>query len=494
MRDLVYKEFELVEGTAGYDQIWHDLDMLFRVWFFDVSNPDAVMDGALPELIERGPYVYDMKVEKDVIKIDEEADEMDFYTIRTYYFNKKLSFGSEDDEITIINSAYMGTIGTIVAAFPSFLKKLGNNIQKLYPGMYDIFARGKVSDVLFGGLPMECDPNKYKELKLICSFLTGKKPAVITDTEVPGVYKWSFFRRLNGTRQGPLTVNRGVKNKTRLGDTTAYKGKRVQSIWKSEECNAVLGTDSVTWPPMEKTLDYVHVFEPQICRWIKTDYKEEVTIHNLMGDRYELNEKPWSPEESLCYCPVVKKQPVCPPSGLVDLTPCLEAPIFYSEPHFMHGDPALLEYAKGLRPDPSLHATFVTIEPLSGIPLSGSKKSQLNVKVIQSPVVEILSNVTEGYFPILWVEEGKNATLASLGERLQIERIIKLLAYMVHVPLVIGIFVILKAFYLQSYAGGSKPKFEPVENLDSVLVRQNPRLDKPRVSVSQRIRTRVNRF
>lgn len=85
---------------------------------------------------------------------------------------------------------------------------------------------------------------------------------------------------------------------------------------------------------------------------------------------------------------------------------CLkEAPIFYSEPHFMHGDPSLLEYAKGLQPNASLHATFITIEPSSGIPLSGSKKSQLSVKLLNSPTVEFLKNVTEGYFPIFWSEE-----------------------------------------------------------------------------------------
>lgn len=42
----------------GYQEIWSDLDLYFRVWMFDVANPDDVMEGALPELIERGPYVY----------------------------------------------------------------------------------------------------------------------------------------------------------------------------------------------------------------------------------------------------------------------------------------------------------------------------------------------------------------------------------------------------------------------------------------------------
>lgn len=90
---------------------------------------------------------------------------------------------------------------------------------------------------------------------------------------------WIYFSnmQLNGTRQGPLRVNRGVKNKTLLGDTTAFKGKHVQTLWKSEDCNIVIGTDSITWAPMEKTLDYVNVFEPQICRWAYHEKSHELT-------------------------------------------------------------------------------------------------------------------------------------------------------------------------------------------------------------------------
>ena len=54
-----------------------------------------------------------MHVKKDVLKIHEEDDEMDFTTIKSYQFNKELSNGNEDDEVTILNSAYMGIILTV---------------------------------------------------------------------------------------------------------------------------------------------------------------------------------------------------------------------------------------------------------------------------------------------------------------------------------------------------------------------------------------------
>lgn len=78
-------------------------------------------------------------------------------------------------------------------------------------------------------------------------------------------------------------------------------------------------------------------------------------------------------------------------------------PIILSEPHFLHADPEVLNYARGLVPNEDLHKTYIVIEPYTGTPLSGQKKTQLNLKLTRQPV-ELLSNVSEGYFPIMWCE------------------------------------------------------------------------------------------
>ena len=54
-----------------------------------------------------------MPVKKDILKIHEEDDEMDFTTTRTYHFNRDLSNGNEDDEVTVLNSAYVGILSTV---------------------------------------------------------------------------------------------------------------------------------------------------------------------------------------------------------------------------------------------------------------------------------------------------------------------------------------------------------------------------------------------
>lgn len=75
-----------------------------------------------------------------------------------------------------------------------------------------------------------------------------------------------------------------------------------------------------------------------------------------------------------------------------------------SEPHFLHGDPSLSSIIEGLNPVEDLHATYITIEPLTGVPLSGFKRMQLNMMLRQAPV-HLLSNVTNGFFPLLWIQE-----------------------------------------------------------------------------------------
>lgn len=78
-------------------------------------------------------------------------------------------------------------------------------------------------------------------------------------------------------------------------------------------------------------------------------------------------------------------------------------PVILSEPHFLHGDPQLLSYAQGLNPDERVHGTYIVIEPYTGTPLSGQKKTQLNLELKKQPV-KLLSNVSEGFFPLMWCE------------------------------------------------------------------------------------------
>ncbi|OAD59694.1 Sensory neuron membrane protein 2 [Eufriesea mexicana] len=381
------------------------MHLTFACYLFNVTNPDEVMRGSYPNLAEVGPITYDEIYEKQVMSVDEESDEITYITRSTYTFNKYLSLNiTKRNKINILNPAYIGTISMLSSLPPDIMKRYGNDIPKLFPNRSSIFLKASPMEILFDGVKVSCNLKKFPELDMVCKTLISNPPPVLRETDREGIYLLSIFQRMNYTFRGPFSVNRGLKDITRLGDITSYKGKRVQTLWSSDSCNTVRGTDTITWAPLVEPLPFVSTFVPELCRTVEADYEDEVSIHGLTGSRFVMKERTWLKNETECYCVEVNHVPQCLPQGLIDVTECQGVPVILSEPHFLHGDPQLLTYAQGLSPDESVHGTYIVIEPYTGTPLSGEKKTQLNLELKKQPV-KLLSNVSEGFFPLMWTVE-----------------------------------------------------------------------------------------
>ncbi|XP_043254647.1 sensory neuron membrane protein 2-like [Colletes gigas] len=360
------------------------------------------MQGKNPRLVEYGPFVYNELFEKQVIDVDEENDEITYTTRSTYTFNKRRSLMvSSHDKVTILNPAYIGSILTLTSLPADFMKKYGDNIPKLFQNRTSIFLKAKATDILFDGVKVSCNLRKFPELNLICKTMQSKPPPVLRQTDKEGVFLLSIFQRINDTIRGPYTVNRGLRNISLMGYSTAFKGEREQEIWHSESCNKVRGSDSIIWAPLVKPTSTVVSFSPDLCRSMEADYEKEIAVHGIVGSKFVMQERVWHANQTQCYCPVVNNEAQCLPQGLIDESQCQMLPVIFSEPHFLHGDPQLLDYARGLKPDKKLHETYIAIEPLTGTPISGQKSTQINMKLTKQPV-KLLANVNEGYFPILW--------------------------------------------------------------------------------------------
>ncbi|XP_063975264.1 sensory neuron membrane protein 2-like [Diachasmimorpha longicaudata] len=406
----IHEIVQLREENDNY-RVFLKLTVFFRVWLFEVTNPEAVMAGDNPSLREIGPFVYDLHIEKHVIRVDEAADEINFTVTKTYFFNQKESGDlTEDTVVTVLNFAYLGTIQKIISLAATFLKKIGPIIHQIFPGVVSPFLTAKAGEIIFSGLPLDCT-NVDKALNLICNVLKGNPPPLLKKTDTPGLFLYSLFYRVNGTVQGPFTVNRGIKNIYSLGNTTSFKNMRVTNYWANETCNVVRGTDAITWPPMPKKLSKIQGYEPQLCRSLNLSFMKEVMLNTLMGYQYKLTADVWNQKDMECYCPRNKKKVMeCLPSGLMDIDKCQEVPVIFSEPHFLHASSELLDYAQGLHPSEEKHKTFIVLDPLTGAPISGSKKIQLNMKMSSIPTVPWFTNVSDGYFPLLWAEEVSPST------------------------------------------------------------------------------------
>ncbi|XP_076673492.1 sensory neuron membrane protein 2 [Andrena cerasifolii] len=320
---IIRQNIPLIDGTVNYQAWSSPINLLFSCYLFNVTNPDDVMRGDKPNFVECGPFTYDVLLEKEIIDVDEETDEITYMAKSTYTFNKYKSLNlSRSDKVTILNPAYIGTILTLATLPAQLMEKYGDDIPKLFTNRSSIFLKARPVDILFNGVKVSCNVNKFPELKLICKTLAAKPPPVLRATEKEGVYFLSIFQRINATLSGPFSTNRGLKNLTQLGDTTSFKGKRVQTFWSSESCNKIRGTDTITWAPLVEPLPSVSTFIPELCRSIDADYELDLSINGLIGSRYVMKERVWFLNETECYCAVVQKKKECLPQGLIDVAEC----------------------------------------------------------------------------------------------------------------------------------------------------------------------------
>ncbi|XP_020706323.2 sensory neuron membrane protein 2-like isoform X2 [Athalia rosae] len=436
----------LKEGSLGF-KLWKTVDLQFKAYLFNVANPTEVQEkGDAAILVEYGPYVYDEHIEKIVIGVDESTDTIEYMVLRTLFFNGTKSGNlSETDEVTILNPAYLGIIHTLANMFPAFVGRFGNSIPLLFPDSNSIFVKGQVKDILFDGLPLICDSATHRELNLICSFLKTKRPPILRTTPDAGVYAYSFFNKINSTTEGPYTAFRGTKDRYRAGDLSKFKGSAYSDDGSMKNCSIIKGSDSLYWPPIKSRESTLFSFISDLCS-------------GLMGHRYSPSENMWNGSDSSCYCTMAPNGSAnCPTRGLLDLTKCQGAPILMSWPHFLYGAESILSSIRGIRPDPKKHAAYVIIEPLTGTPLVGTKKMQLNM-ILQQQQVRLLANVSRAVFPLVWVDEGLTVPTKLLAPIVVVHRVRRVLEFITWILLLFGILLIVHSCWMNAgrrYIGGS---------------------------------------
>ncbi|KAK3907484.1 Scavenger receptor class B member 1 [Frankliniella fusca] len=177
----------------------------------------------------------------------------------------------------------------------------------------------------------------------------------------------------------------------------------------SSRCNTIRGaTEGILFPPNMRPDMSFSVYRKAFCRTLPLQFVREGPTpdqvpaywYTLRDDAFETADV--NPDNN-CYCrPSVAP---CLPRGLSDLTPCYyDIPAAVSLPHFYKADESLLEQIDGLRPNGSLHATTLAIQPRVGVPLIANIRVQTNLVVHKTkgnPRVAPFNNLT---LPIFWVD------------------------------------------------------------------------------------------
>ncbi|XP_024901265.1 scavenger receptor class B member 1 [Pteropus alecto] len=342
--------------------MWKEIPIpfYFSAYFFDIVNPNEILQGEKPQVRQRGPYVYRGGKSKaravnrltpghsascilalQGASVMMEDKPMSLKLIMTLLFT------------TFNERAFMNrTVGEIMWGYEDPLMQL---INKYFPNMF------------------------------------------------PFKGKFGLFAEFNNSDSGLFTVFTGIKNFSRIHLVDKWNGVSKVNYWHSDQCNMINGTSGQMWAPFMTPESSLEFYSPEACRSMKLIYEEEGTFEGIPTYRFKApntlfaNGTVYPPNEG--FCP-------CLESGIQNVSTCrFNAPLFLSHPHFYNADPVLAEAVLGLNPNEKDHSLFLDIHPVTGIPMNCSVKLQLSLYVKAIRGIGQTGQIKPVVLPLLWFEE-----------------------------------------------------------------------------------------
>jgi len=244
-------------------------------------------------------------------------------------------------------------------------------------------------------------------------------------------HTFGLFYPKNETLTAPLEVKTGVGDSSQFGLVVSWNNKTELNFWNENKfCNMINGSDGSLFAPFVPRDRILRLFSPEMCRSLYLEYRQDIDFHGIPGYRFQVpKEMLDSSEENQCFCvnPGHNNKD-CPKGGVMDLSVCRNgAPIMMSQAHFLDGSDDYIHGVEGLNPDPAIHATFIDLEPNTGLILNVRKRMQVNFVLKPNTVSSHFAEVREVLYPIVWVDEG--ASMPEATREAIKSMIVKPLAY-----------------------------------------------------------------
>lgn len=387
---------------------------MYKVYFFNVSNPDDVQRGAKPIVKEIGPYVYTQyRTKLDITRAD---DILSYYQYQHFEFDEEASAPlTQTDPITIVNLPLM-SVATIAEYYTGEsslgLKLFDSTIPTIFDEPSSIFTTTTPKEFLFDGVYLMCNSLGFVT-SIICNIIGTYAPKMMTRVE-DGRFRFSFYGYKNATRGDYYSMNDGMFDIDQLGDIVAWENSSTVNTWSEDgNCNKIHGSDGGTFPPFRTTQSVLHHFNTDICRAVSASYSRKITYSGIETNRYEVDEttftSPSNYSENSCFClnrtKGITGDDGCLLDGGMELWECQGAPVVISMPHFYLANEIYQNGVDGLKPDKSLHTMFLDVEPMSGVLLHAAKKAQVNIFIRPIDQISLTANLPTALMPVLWMDE-----------------------------------------------------------------------------------------
>ncbi|XP_070625471.1 scavenger receptor class B member 1 isoform X3 [Bos indicus] len=424
IKQQVLKNVRIDPNSLSFN-MWKEIPVPFylSVYFFNIVNPEGIIQGQKPQVQEHGPYVYREFRHKSNITFNNN-DTVSFLEYRSYQFQPDKSRGQESDYIVMPNILVLSA-SMMMENRPGLLK-LMMTLAFSTLGQR-AFMNRTVGEIMWG----YDDPL----IHLINQYFPNS---------LPFKGKFGLFAELNNSDSGLFTVFTGVKNFSRIHLVDKWNGVSKVNYWHSDQCNMINGTSGQMWAPFMTPESSLEFYSPEACR-------EKASLR--------------VPDSSFH----------------------ADAPLFLSHPHFYNADPVLAEAVSGLHPNPKEHSLFLDIHPVTGIPMNCSVKLQLSLFVKSVKGIGQTGNIQPVVLPLMWFEESgamEGETLETFY--IQLVLMPKVLHYAQYVLLALGCVLLLIPIIYQirsqekcylfwiSFKKGSKDK-EAVQAYSEFLMTSAPK-------------------
>ncbi|KAL3280955.1 hypothetical protein HHI36_004180 [Cryptolaemus montrouzieri] len=419
----------LVRGT---DQ-WHRFKQLpfnltYNVSIFEVSNAEDVINkGDRPNLTEKGPYVYDEIIRKVNIVFNEDNETITYQRKTELYFNQEISGPnlSENDTVKMINPAYVAILQMVKMILPEvILITTKKGIQSCMNAMFEdglLMTNYTVRQLLFDGYKI-CDFNNKKctvlGISLCKEFINRSKSIeeVIDKTTNEHYMKFSFLNYKIDLFDGVYNVETGTEDINEVGNIKNWDYSNYSTFWGEDHntCNVIKGTDGTLYAPHVTEDSQIYAYSTDICRNTKMEYNGPGSYKDIEGYYFRTSPTMFNSSDppNDCFCinqtMGVDGKPTCFLDGVMDMYPCMGAPVLLSYPHFLYANPKYVNALDGdIKPDPKKHELFVLLDKYLGVPLEGHKRAQMNI--VLRPISEfkkVTGKLPQTVLPIIWIDEG----------------------------------------------------------------------------------------
>ncbi|XP_076999234.1 lysosome membrane protein 2 isoform X1 [Tamandua tetradactyla] len=377
----IQKNIVLKNGTETFDS-WEKppLPVYTQFYFFNVTNPEEILEGEIPQVTEVGPYTYRELRSKANIQFGDNGTIVSAVSNKAYVFERALSVG--DPKIDLVRTLNIPVLTAMGWAQNLHLSVLIEAMLKAYP--QKLFVTHTVHNLLWG----------YKDeiLSLISTLIPDISPY------------FGLFYGKNGTNDGNYVFLTGEDNYLNFTKILEWNGKTTLDWWTTEKCNMINGTDGDSFHPLITKDEVLYVFPSDFCRSVYITFSDFESVQGLSAFRYRVPaEILANTSDNAGFC---IPEGNCLGSGVLNVSICKNgAPIIMSFPHFYQADEKFVSAIAGMRPNKEYHETFVDINPLTGIILRAAKRFQINTYVQKLDGFVETGNIRTMVFPVMYLNE-----------------------------------------------------------------------------------------